>query len=346
MTLFMTLTAVGTPPLPPEPEGVFGEASGTALMGEGGLPGGDATETAGGARLSTGDGLTIAINAAGRIDAVELGASNLTSTSTLISGFRVQDLTLGGERSFNGSVEVGASTAYQNATIPSLGLMLNATYRAQSDRISIEATVGDLMGREHAMRLKFALPIDALGWTWWDDIRNGRVIDLAGTYRNVATLDSQGRERNVYPFAAVTNATLGEGLALATPFGNPSLSTTNVTRDLIEISFLVATSNLSQSRAPRVEMELYRFGNAAWGFRAAAAEFYEMHPDDFTPVVRAEGTWAVNGNQLCLTYARTPVPNATPNPTPILGRSRGCRWASTSMPRNRPSRSAILRGSN
>ena len=293
-TLFMAMTAAGTSPQPVKPDSVLGDEPGTALLDEGSHRPEGVTEEAGGARLSTGDGLTIAISPAGRIDAVELGAFNLTSTSTLLSGFRVRDLTLGGERSFNGSIEVGPSTAYQNATIPDLGLVLNATYRARADRISIEATVDDLLGREHAMRLKFALPTDVLGWTWWDDIRNRRVIDAAGTYRNAATLDSQGRERNVYPFAAVTNATLGEGLALATPFGNPSLSTTNVTRDHMELSLLVATSNLSQSRAPRLEIELYRFGNASWGFRAAAAEFYDMHPDDFTPVVQAEGTWAVN----------------------------------------------------
>ena len=75
---------------------------------------------------------------------------------------------------FEGQVAATDDGLAFEAHAPGLDLKLAATLRAHARHIRVDGVVRDTTGRDRPLRVAFHLPLDARGWTWWDDIAESR----------------------------------------------------------------------------------------------------------------------------------------------------------------------------
>lgn len=96
---------------------------------------------------------------------------------------------------------------------PELGFQLDASLRWTGIGVVVDGRLTDTRGTDRAAMLVFALPVNATGWTWNDDIRGRRVI--AGTEYAQVTVDcGTTGTLSAYPVAAIHDDRSGLALAL------------------------------------------------------------------------------------------------------------------------------------
>jgi hypothetical protein len=78
--------------------------------------------------------------------------------------------------------------AFSGGVCQELGLNLKANFLPGRDHVAIEGSVTDTTGRDRAVTLLFALPLDATGWQWGDDARRSRLIGGSGEFANTVNL--------------------------------------------------------------------------------------------------------------------------------------------------------------
>ncbi len=175
----------------------------------------------------------------------------------------------------------------QTATLAS-GLQITATLRGLPDRLELQGEVVDLTGRGRALEAGFALPIDARGWTWWDDIRNKRQIS-EGVYWEIVNADLEGNlPFSIYPYSALNDA--ATGLSYGVSLSEPRIFRIYYDADLKEyaISFSLGTSpKATLPNRATFSFILYKH-DPRWGFRAATKRYYEFNPPMF-PETTATG---------------------------------------------------------
>ncbi|MBU6402135.1 MAG: hypothetical protein KGS61_17590, partial [Verrucomicrobia bacterium] len=103
-----------------------------------------------------------------------------------------------------------------------LGLELRAQAHAQSNHIVIEGRLTDRTGKDRAITLVFAVPLEAGGWTWGDDLHRHRTIGGRGEFADQVSIHAgaTGSEA-LYPVAPIWSARTG--LALALDMGRPAV---------------------------------------------------------------------------------------------------------------------------
>ena len=110
--------------------------------------------------------------------------------------------------------------AFADGACKELGLRLETTFSPGQDHIVVEGRVADLTGHDRAVTLLFALPLDATGWQWGDDVRQSRRIEGSGEFANTISLRCGANGKmSLYPLAAVWSerAGLALGLDMARP---------------------------------------------------------------------------------------------------------------------------------
>lgn len=168
------------------------------------------------------------------------------------------------------------------------GIDVRATYQATADHIRIRCQLQDTTGRDRAISVAFRLPIDALGWTWHDDIHNSQRIEDGVRY-GAARLLGPRRLISLYPFSAMGDNRCA--LALAVPMDQP-----RVFRLCYDARFgYLVSYEFGLTRDARkfpgrawFDFVIYRV-DPRWGFRDAAARYYRLFPRFFTKRVRDEG---------------------------------------------------------
>jgi len=174
-----------------------------------------------------------------------------------------------------------------------LKLRLDATVAANGDHIAISGTVEDLTGRDRAITVYFALPLDATDWRWFNDARGGREIEPGQGYSNGVKVGAGASGiASRYPLACVASA--DEARALAMPLDQPRIvgfGYDGDSRELyagVHLGLSAETVNFP-SRAD-FSMVLYR-PDPAWGFRSALKRYYDLFPQCFTKRNTREGIW-------------------------------------------------------
>ena len=141
-------------------------------------------------QYSTSDGLKLTLRD-NTITSLQLDGKELSDPSP--SGFLVRD--------FAADSDV---YAFAGGVCKELGLSVQATFNAAKDHLAIEGRVTDTTGRDRAITLFFALPLDATGWQWGDDARRSRLIDGSGEFANTVSLRCGANGKmSLYPLAAV-----------------------------------------------------------------------------------------------------------------------------------------------
>jgi hypothetical protein len=229
--------------------------------------------------LATQDGLQMGL-LHGAVASLKVGGRELAGAAP--SGFLARDVAANSDFY---SLAEGES--------PELGLRLRSAFRAEADHIVVQGRIADLRGADRAITLIFALPVEADGWHWGDDIRRSRLIGEQGDFANaVAVHGGATGTESLYPLAAIYNEQAG--LALALDMAQPAqfrLGYHAGTRQLyIAYDFGLAPETERFPGAADFRFVLFRF-DPRWGFRAAFEKLMRIFPDYFYARAREQGLW-------------------------------------------------------
>ncbi|MGQ9728109.1 MAG: hypothetical protein ACUVSC_06260 [Candidatus Fervidibacter sp.] len=183
-----------------------------------------------------------------------------------------------------------------------LGLEINATFTERADAIFCSGVLRDTTNSDRAIVLAFALPINATGWQWWDNLRTARHIDEKVSTRYAATISYGARgEHSPYPLCAINT---GEaGIALGIPLNLPVVHrfVYDAAQKQLRLEWDFGLSpdggtrgekkETRQSSTATFRFAIYTLDEPSWGMRAAVDKFYHLFPESFQVRVKRLGIW-------------------------------------------------------
>ncbi|MBM4087145.1 MAG: hypothetical protein FJ272_20335, partial [Planctomycetes bacterium] len=175
------------------------------------------------------------------------------------------------------------------------GLVLQSRYQAQRDHIAIDAELSAADPGDRAVVLAFALPIQASGWTWWDDLETPKEVAGGERYGKLQAAGN-GAMMSSYPFCALARTGIG-GLSLANRMEEPRIfRLTCSAQSGLAMAYDLGLSEATRKfpRRARVRFVLYAH-DPAWGFRSAADKYYRIVPQAFQARLQVHGNWFVGG---------------------------------------------------
>jgi len=210
-----------------------------------------------------------------------------------VSVVSLEDDYVSGQDLATGQIVTTGSGAELTSNLADMSLGLRAVYTAGPNSITVDAEIEDTSGQDRAVAVSFRLPIDASGWTWYDDIQNEEIIRDDMRYGSGRLLDgkdpTQRRTVALYPFSAMGDEDVA--LALAVPIDQPRVFRLCYDPNLgyfLNYEFgLTEAAEKSPGRA-RFQFSIYRV-DPQWGFRSAAERYYESHLSCFTKRAAREG---------------------------------------------------------
>jgi hypothetical protein len=229
--------------------------------------------------LTTQDGLSLGLRGSS-VESLSLAGGQFASTAP--SGFMVRDVMSNSD--FYGFI--GGDCA-------ELGLRLKSEIRAEPDHLVISGRISDLRQKDRAVTLVFALPLDATGWRWGDDIHRSRIINDEGDFDQVVSARCGATGTlSLYPLAAISGRQVGLGLAL--DLGHPAqyrLGYHAGTKQLyIAYDFGLVPETQRFPASADFQFILFRF-DPRWGFRAAWEKYTGIFKDYFTVRSQDQGLW-------------------------------------------------------
>ncbi len=237
-----------------------------------------------GPTITGGDGLSLQLDAAG-------GALLAPGTG----GFLLRDVA--GESAFvrpTGPPErLEDGTIHFRGEATSLGLELEADYRALDGALRIDGVVRDTTGGNRAVTVYFTYPLEAVGGKWHDDQRTSREIAATGEYASLAGVEAGALGMaSRYPLGCVSTAE--EAVAIAAPLDVPRLwrfgyaASFGELYGAVDLGLSPLTRNFPSSAS--FSLLLYRC-DPKWGFRSALQRYYELCPSCFAKRNDKEGIW-------------------------------------------------------
>jgi len=239
-------------------------------------------------QVATRDGLKITHDtAAGAIVSLVLGREEVAAPGAQ-SGFLARDATA--DTDFR---------AFTDGRCDSLGLALEANMKADDECVRVSGMLSDTAGRDRAITLMFALPIDAVGWQWHDDVRRSRRIQPdGGEYIN--TVDVQtGTDGKMswYPVGSIGDDERSLAIGLDMDMAAQCRISYDAAERLLAIAYdfgLAAETDRFPHAGP-FSFVVYR-ADGKWGFREVMAKFYRLFPDHFLCRTGEQGIWMPFGD--------------------------------------------------
>ena len=230
-------------------------------------------------KFATLDGLALAL----RDDTVvSLNAAGRELVTDSPSGFLVRDVAANSD-----------FYRFENGICQPLDLKLKFQIQSRPDHLVIEGRLSDITGKDRAVTLVFALPLDAAGWRWGDDIRHARTIEGAEEFSKSAAIPCGATgTMSLYPLGAVWSQQ--QGLALAIDLGCPAqyrLGYHAGTKQLfIAYDFGLVQETAQFPSSADFRFVAYRF-DPRWGFRASFDKLTKIFPDYFAVRAHEQGLW-------------------------------------------------------
>ncbi len=242
-----------------------------------GAPTGGGQEFAGGGVSLTYDGF------GGAITRVAVGPTDITAHGTP-GGFMVRDVAANSD--FH---------SFESGRCAPLGLQIDPQAVTDAGAIRFHCVLTDLTGTDRAVTLLFALPVTARGGIWGGSIRGGTPIVAAGEYADPVRwgAGSTGMAA-AYPFSCISDPERGWGIALGVDIDQPCqyrLAYNAGTQQYfaaVDLG-LVPDQEASPSTA-RFGFVIYGVA-PEWGFRSAAATYYDLFPAAFDRKSKQQGIW-------------------------------------------------------
>ncbi len=189
------------------------------------------------------------------------------------------------------------------AQLPDLAIGVTSRYRTVGRRIDVTLKVHDTKGMDRGLLVRFALPIKALGWQWWDDLETARTVGTKGTFENTRGIREfaslpEWRDKPVLSmgkhstnFCSVMTGPVG--VCYAVPLDQPRVFRTgyDAGRGLFYIVFDVAfVAETLPPGTAEFTFHIYQC-DPKWGMRSALDRYYHLFPQFFAKHVSRQGMW-------------------------------------------------------
>lgn len=150
--------------------------------------------------------------------------------------------------------------------------------------------------RDRAVVVRVSLPLDAVGWTWWDDLEERRVVEAPKTYSKLQ--DWYGTwTLSWYPLCAVSGPTVG--VSMAVPLNEPTINRLSYDgpRRALQAEFDVGLSPDATRLPARAQLRLIVYPHdPRIGFRDALQRYAERFPAYSRRRVGEAGIWLLGLN--------------------------------------------------
>ena len=168
-------------------------------------------------------------------------------------------------------------------------------YQAADDHIFVRCRFTSEKKTDRAVSAYLAIPFDAIGGRWHDDLRSSRKIEPGRIYRRDDYWYGAGRDgyNDRYPVACVENKD-GVGLAIATDLGEPRVFRTeyDASKRELRIRYDIGLSPDGGRWANQGSFTAYLFTyNGADGLRGAGDKFQRIFDWAFDKRAKNEGMW-------------------------------------------------------
>ncbi len=250
--------------------------------------------------LSTSDGLEFTLTSTGVLDDTKYNGTDISGCYT--GGFYFLDASgaLPDYTQFTGQIQAITGgwqfTATAGATTREPdNLSIRADYKEMGDYIEVAGELEDITSPtvDRAIWLQFKIPLDAMGWRWWDSINYTRSVPGGGT--------GGATENNLYPLPTASGPLTG--VAMAIPPTKPIVFKCGCDNDGLRLTFAVGlcsdTSKFPSKAA--FSFRIYRVSKD-WGFRDALEKYYNWfsdyydNPDWIIKKLYHIGIWHHGGN--------------------------------------------------
>ncbi|MHB8993619.1 MAG: carbohydrate-binding family 9-like protein [Armatimonadota bacterium] len=173
------------------------------------------------------------------------------------------------------------------------GLRLAGQWQPRGFAQELTLTVTADPAKDRAVILRVALPLEAVGWSWWDDMGTSRTVEAGKHYERVTRWGGL-RDVSAYPCSAVGNGQLG--LSAAVPLHEPQVFRLayDATRQSLEAEFDLGLSPETKKFPCQSTIRLLLYNHdPAWGFRSAVQRYYELFPEYAVRRAGAGGIWLI-----------------------------------------------------
>ncbi len=242
------------------------------------------------ATLRTGDGLALALDAQGRPAALSIDAADMLGTAP--GGLWIRDVAADGPwLRPDLQVSADADGVSLRGEQGDAGLSLEARFEANATGIDARVNLTDLTETDRAITAYFVLPLPEREWVWHNDVLHSLSATDTGEYLNTSGRPISGLS-SAYPFSALSAP--DAGLSLSVPMDCPRIFRLTWNAGLRAL-YVAVNLGLTPETANFPSQADFRFSiyrhDPAWGFRSAAAKYYERHPDFFVRRLQRGGIW-------------------------------------------------------
>ena len=219
----------------------------------------------------------------GRILRVGCGADNIAGREVAGTGFALRDCAVQmAYEPISGKLtpaDGGVRFEGQNA-IGTLAVSANCV--AQRDWFAVRGEVRNLDGADHAVSLRFALPVACAGWRWGTRLHKSEPL-LAGRRIHLGKATPLGSgHMALRPVAAISDETHTLGLVVPVDFIGLYDFAADVDEGLFSLVIDFAMTELCPRFFKKMAFEFYIDGEAdGWGLRSTLARYYANRPEFF-----------------------------------------------------------------
>lgn len=223
---------------------------------------------------------------------LSLRANIYRSTGTLwLDDFSVEEISEGVYDPLEGQTSPAGGRVELKAALPHRGLAVDATWRADKQCLRIDGQVRDTTGRDRAVAVKFALPLDLAGWTWHHDAEQREAIQPGPPCRRTYACRTGIGVCSVYPWASVSGPRAGLSLALPLSQGpRVFLLQHDQARQETSLVFFFGLCKDAKNHPSRAPFSFVLYAHdPAWGMRSTMETYYRLFAESFRKRPAFEG---------------------------------------------------------
>lgn len=162
-------------------------------------------------------------------------------------------------------------------------LKVREKYTSLPGYIQIDLEIESLKSADRTIAIGYALPIDASGWVWWDNIYYKRRITGNSTHMWTDDIEMGDGKQSIYPFNSLAGPdcalTLGIPLDQGPRIWNVRYDNKNK-RFVIMFFLGISPKTTKFPNKATCSFIIYRHDHT-WGMRSAAKRFYQFYPQHF-----------------------------------------------------------------
>ncbi|HEY7113888.1 MAG TPA: hypothetical protein VIA45_13225, partial [Thermoanaerobaculia bacterium] len=184
------------------------------------------------------------------------------------------------------------------------GLRLKARFTNAGPAIRVDTSLSDQTGKDRAVELSFALPLDLTGGRFEESFVSSKPVEPNVRYE---VLDESfgSHTHSAYPFAAVRTDTAS--MSLAAPMGPAMQRFSYDTRSGFAVVWDLGLSAAASKTRSRADRTFWIYSqNPRWGLRSAAEKFYALDAESFRTPFEPRGAWITIGGGKTISQIREP----------------------------------------